>query len=203
MGTRRRTGDRGHGWRGHAVLGAVLLIVSVTSSCAAPVPSPSAATAPAASDLPAGSTAPTPSVQAPSPAAPNPSSSVTPSAEGEWGPLAVLPPQDGADTARMEGTLRITGACTFLSGRGEPMLLMWPANRTAWDGETRTITFTNLDGSRVRVTDGSKVVLGGGGDSSAESGVPTEGWLEAMPWVARPADGCPLDPRWGVGEVAR
>jgi len=43
-----------------------------------------------------------------------------------WGPLAVVPPQDGADTARTEGTLRIADACVFLDQPGGPSLLVWP-----------------------------------------------------------------------------
>jgi len=37
-----------------------------------------------------------------------PPSEVSPSAGAAWGPLAVIPPQGGADTARTEGRLRIT-----------------------------------------------------------------------------------------------
>lgn len=81
------------------------------------------------------------------------------------------------------------------------MLLIWPANRTAWNAAERTITFEDLDGSNVTVEDGTAVALGGGGGSSAESGVRPEVWLERMTWVARPAATCPLDPYWGVGDV--
>jgi heat shock protein HslJ len=118
-----------------------------------------------------------------------------------WGPLAVIPPQDGADTARTEGTLRITDTCVFLEEGGGPVLLLWPADRTTWDAEQRTITFANFDGTTATVGDGQSVVLGGGGGGSAESGVATEVWVAGMTWVARPVDGCPLDPYWGVGDV--
>jgi hypothetical protein len=123
-------------------------------------------------------------------------------ASGEWGPLAVIPPQDGSDQARTEGTLRITDTCVFLDERGDPVLLVWPADRTRWDANERTVTFTNADGTPVIVADGTAVVLGGGGDSSEESGTAPEAWLDGMTWVARPADGCPIDPWWGVGELA-
>ena len=130
------------------------------------------------------------------------SASVVPTPGPEaWGPLAVIPPQDGADTARTEGTLRITDTCVFLVERGGPVLLLWPADRTTWDAEQRTITFANFDGTTATVGDGQPVVLGGGGGSSAESGVTTGAWVAGMTWVARPADGCPLDPYWGVGDV--
>ena len=135
------------------------------------------------------------------------SSPGTPSPEvspgGTWGPLAVVPPQDGADTARTEGTLRITDTCVFLDGPGGPSLLVWPADRTTWNAQTRAITFANFDGSTVSAGDGTPVVLGGSGDSNEEGGSTTEAWLARTPWVARPADSCPLDSRWWVGALTR
>ena len=129
------------------------------------------------------------------------SPSAPPSAPGEWGPLAVIPPQDGSDTGRTEGKLRITNTCVFLDERGERVLLLWPADRTRWDAGERTVTFANADRKPVVVGDGTPVVLGGGGDSSEESGITPEAWLGSMTWVARPADGCPIDSWWGVGEL--
>ena len=120
-----------------------------------------------------------------------------------WGPLAVVPPQDGADTARTEGTLRITDACVFLETPREVTLLFWPSDRTTWRAEPRTISFTNFDGRIVTVRDGDHVVLGGGGDSQAESGVSGEQWLQRMLWVAPPSRSCSLDLRWAVGAVGR
>ena len=120
-----------------------------------------------------------------------------------WGPLAVVPPQDGADTARTEGTLRITDTCAFLVQPGGPSLLVWPADRTTWDGQTRTITFANFDGSTVSARDGMSVVLGGGGDSNDESGTTTEAWVSRTPWVAPPAASCPAESRWWVGALMR
>jgi hypothetical protein len=46
------------------------------------------------------------------------SPSTGPSAD-PWGPLAVIPPEGGADTARTEGTLRITDECVFPEAQGE------------------------------------------------------------------------------------
>ncbi len=126
-----------------------------------------------------------------------------PLATEKWGPLAVIPPQDGADTARTEGTLRITDTCVFLVERGGgPVLLVWPADRTTWDAGARTITFANFDGTSVSVGDGMRVVLMGGGGGSSESGIAPEVWLAGMTWVARPVAGCPVDPHWGVGGLA-
>ncbi len=115
---------------------------------------------------------------------------------GGWGHLAVVPPQDGADTARTEGTLRVTDTCVLLDRPGGPVLLVWPADRTSWNPGARTIAFSNFDGTPVSAGDGSRVVLGGSGDSKDESGTTTEAWLARTPWVARPADSCPLDSRW-------
>jgi len=122
---------------------------------------------------------------------------------GKWGPLAVVPPQDGADTARSEGTLRITDTCVFLDQPGGPSLLVWPADRTTWNGQTRTITFANFDGTTVSARDGTPVVLGGSGDSNDASGTTTEAWLARTPWVAPPAASCPAESRWWVGALIR
>jgi hypothetical protein len=118
-----------------------------------------------------------------------------------WGPLAVVPPQEGADTARNEGTLRITETCVVLVTSGGPVLLVWPADRTTWNGDARSIAFANDDGSTVTATDGASVVVGGSGDSSVENGLTTEIWLAQTPWVERPAVQCPLDARWWVGAL--
>jgi hypothetical protein len=124
-----------------------------------------------------------------------------PAPVNRWGPLAVIPPQDGADTARTEGTLRITDACVHLEWRGELTFLFWPADRTIWDAESRAITFRNFDGTFATFSDGDPVVLGGSGDSAAESGVTGEEWISSMRWVAPPAASCSVDQRWGVGAV--
>jgi hypothetical protein len=118
-----------------------------------------------------------------------------------WGPLAVIPPQDGADSARTEGTLRITEECVHVEWRGELTFLFWPADRTLWDAASRAITFRNFDGTFATVSDGDTVVLGGGGDSAAESGLTGEQWVSSMRWVAPPAASCSLDQRWAVGAV--
>ena len=120
-----------------------------------------------------------------------------------WGPLAVVPPQSGADTGRTEGKLRITDMCVFLETPREVTLLFWSSDRTTWRAEPRTISFTNFDGRIVVVRDGDHVVLGGGGDSQAESGVSGEQWLQRMEWVVPPSRSCSLDQRWAVGAVGR
>ncbi len=129
--------------------------------------------------------------------------SESPPSGSSWGPLAVVPPQGGADTARNEGTLRITEACVVLVTRGGPVLLVWPADRTTWNAEERSIAFANYDGSTVTPSDGAYVVVGGSGDSNEESGMTTEAWLARTPWVARPSASCPLEARWWVGALTR
>jgi hypothetical protein len=128
-------------------------------------------------------------------------SSQSPPSTTQWGPLAVIPPQDGSDTARTEGTVRITESCVVLETTRGLVLLVWPAARTAWNAESRTVTFRNEDGSTVSVGEGARLVAGGGGDSNEESGTTTEAWLASTRWVARPAASCPLESRWTVGEL--
>jgi hypothetical protein len=142
-------------------------------------------------------------VEPTSPTTPSVGLTATPPGGSTWGPLAVVPPQDGADTARTEGTLRVTDSCVFLVTTGGPVLLVWPADRTTWNPQARTVAFANFDGSTVSVGDGTPVVLGGGGDNNDESGTTTEAWLARTQWVARPAPSCPLDSRWWVGALTR
>lgn len=151
-----------------------------------------------------------PSVDAPLPSAIEttapPSASPSParpsaSPVDTWGPLAVRPPEDGTDTGRAEGTLRITDTCVYLDAAGELTLLTWPADRTTWNGASHAITFENVDGTVVTIGDDDRVVLGGGGDREAESGVSGEEWINGRKWVAPPASSCSLDSRWGVGAV--
>lgn len=118
-----------------------------------------------------------------------------------WRPLAVIPPQGGADTLRAEGTLRITDTCVYLEWPpGELTLLYWPSDRTTWSGESRAITFANFDRSVVTVGDGDHVVLGGSG-GSGDDGMSGEEFVRRMDWVAPPASSCSLDRWWVVGAV--
>jgi len=142
------------------------------------------------------------STASPSAATTQPSASVTSAPPADaWGPLAVRPPEDGADTARTEGTLRITDSCVYLEAAGEVTLLTWPANRTTWNGASHTITFANSDGTVVTIGNGEHGVFGGSGDSEAESGISSQEWVNERDWVAPPASTCSLDSRWGIGAV--
>ena len=121
-----------------------------------------------------------------------------------WGPLAVRAPEDGTDTARNEGTLRITETCVYLEARGALTLLSWPSDRTTWSPGPQTITFENFDGTTVTVRDGDQLALGGSG-GHAGSGEPSDGsgeeWVGRLTWVVPPAASCSLEEWWSVGAV--
>jgi hypothetical protein len=171
---------------------ALVTLATLVAACSTVPPSP---TLPSAA--PSLSTAP-PTVTSTS-ASPTIASSA--SVGDLWGPLAVVPPQDGADTARTEGKLRITATCVSLEFAGDSTLLYWPSDRTTWNAGALTITFANYDGSVVTVRDGDAVVLGGSGDNGTESGTSGQAWVERTVWVARPSPSCSLDRRWAVGAV--
>jgi hypothetical protein len=101
------------------------------------------------------------------------------------------------------GTLLITDKCVYLVWKGEKKLLFWPADRTRWNEEARTISFSNFDGSLVTASDGNSVAVGGGGDSAAESGLSGNQWASRMIWVAPPDPSCSAEVRWGVGGLKR
>jgi len=120
----------------------------------------------------------------------------------DTGPLALIPPS-GTDPARAEGTLRITERCVYLRSAGKQMLLFWPADRTRWNGRNRAITFSNFDGTVVTVRDRDAVVLGGGGDSEAESGISAREWVRRTVWVAPPDASCSAEVRSASGSCPR
>jgi hypothetical protein len=179
--------------RGLLVAAAVLLV-----ACSTDPPTPTIR-----SVAPSGQTL-EPTASPPATVTPEPTSTAVVGSPGDqWGPLAVVPPQDGADTARTEGKLRITDACVSLDSPSGGTLLYWPADRTTWNAGPSTITFTNYDGTVVTVRDGDAVVLGGSGDSAADGGVSGQAWVDRTVWVARPQPSCALDQRWAVGAVGR
>ena len=130
-------------------------------------------------------------------------SALTPSPAADWGPLAVIPPQDGTDTSFTVGTLDITDKCVYLVFRGERTFLFWPSDRTRWIAETRSISFANFDGTFVTASGGDAVSVIGGGDSAAESGASGREWASQMAWVAPPDPSCAAEVRWGAGGLKR
>jgi hypothetical protein len=125
------------------------------------------------------------------------------SPESVWGPLAVIPPQDGSDTGLAVGTLDITETCVYLVQHGQKTLLFWPADRTRWIKKLRAISFSNFDGTVVTAADGDGVSIMGGGDRTDESGVSGREWARQMVWVAPPDPSCFAEVRWGAGGLER
>lgn len=120
-----------------------------------------------------------------------------------WGPLAVVAPRQGAADGQFHGTLRMTEDCVFIEFEsGETAVLLWPANWTTWNAESRTITFQQRNEAPTTVGDGDEVTLGGGA-SSVDEGRPTSQFLSDADWVSRPTPSCPLDVRVGVGAVMK
>lgn len=118
------------------------------------------------------------------------------SASSIWGPLTLV---DGTgDMARTEGVVVITDACVFLEHDGERGLLVWPSDRTRWNSDDGTISFTTLDGVEVSVESGQHVVFAGGGADVSEDG---ERWVETRQWARAPAPECVTDGAWFVTDV--
>jgi hypothetical protein len=143
------------------------------------------------------SATPTPTASGAAPSEP------TPSPASIWGPLAVIPPQDGTDTSFAVGTLDITDECVYLVSNGKRTFLFWPADRTRWVAETRSISFANFDGTFMTASDGDAVSVIGGGDSAAESGLSGREWASRMVWVVPPDPSCVAEVRWGAGGLKR
>ena len=118
----------------------------------------------------------------------------------DWGPLAVGASGTGAQ-ALVTGTLRITETCVYLelAGSGNA-IIVWNADLTTWLAERHAIEYRSPDGETVVLADGDEVAFGGGGDSTAESGIDGDAWIAATTWVARPDPSCPIEARWFVNE---
>jgi hypothetical protein len=223
-------------WQPVGVLAAGLLAATVAGACGSSMPGgvPAATVTPPVTSTasttesasptepptatpvrttPTASAAPTaPATASTAPSTPKPSASPTgsPSPDAKWGPLAVIEPEDGSDSARNEGTIRITESCVFLERNTRQLLLVWPADRTTWNAERRTVAFKNYEsegdpesGATVSVGNGTHVVVGGSGGTRDASGQTKEEWLASREWVARPAASCPLDEWWTVGGLTR
>ncbi|MGH9052685.1 MAG: hypothetical protein ACRDWX_06700 [Acidimicrobiia bacterium] len=121
--------------------------------------------------------------------------------ERSWGPLAVEPLPEGSGAALIAGTLKVTEDCVILDEQGEDVLLVWPADRTSWNPESRTIAFETRDGQMVTLTDGDEVKFGGGGSSMEEDGLSAEAFVTSVKWVSQPQPSCVTDARWFVGDV--
>ena len=121
--------------------------------------------------------------------------------EGVWGPLAVERSGVGMDAA-ISGRLEITDECVVLIAVPDfEILLVWPADRTTWDDELRTVTFIDEDASVFTLRDGMSVRFGGGGFSEAESDISTAEWLENWTWVNEPDTSCIGSEAWLIDNV--
>ena len=118
-----------------------------------------------------------------------------------WGPLAVVPPSAGSDLALIQGVLGVDDTCVLLDERGDDVLLVWPADRIAWDPVSRAVAFERTDGTVVTLADGESVTMSGGGSSVEEGGLEAEEWLVSIGWVSEPAAACVTGTRWFVGDV--
>ena len=119
--------------------------------------------------------------------------------EASWGPLAVVPPAEGAlEAGPYKGTLRITEECVFLEDHPNEVLL-WHAGRTRWNGQNRTITIHNLGGSSVTVADGDHVSMGGGSDHYDSF----QELVEKNEWISAPSPACQADEIWVVSSLVK
>lgn len=120
-----------------------------------------------------------------------------------WGPLAVVPGLPSGDEALISGTLVITDDCvTIRSGSDrEQSLLVWSADATSWNAETRTIQYRDGE-ETVELSDQDRAAFGGGGSSIHEDGVPPADWMDSIEWVSQPDASCPMDLRWFVGDLS-
>lgn len=116
-----------------------------------------------------------------------------------WGPLAVQAPQEGTMDTRARGTLRIGEECVFLQTPAGHSLVVWPADRTTWDGDSAAVVFEDADASTVRLADGDRVAATGGFD---QNGTPSEEWV-SVEWVSPPAQACETDVRWILGGITK
>lgn len=119
----------------------------------------------------------------------------------EWGPLAVVPGSEAGDGALIRGSLQIDDRCLVLDAQGEDVLLVWPADRTAWDAEERTVTFVRTNGQAAILQAGDQVSFGGGGSSRGEDGLDADEFMTGIDWIAEPDRDCVVDARWFVYEL--
>ena len=122
-----------------------------------------------------------------------------------WGPLAVVNQPPNGDFARTEGVMRLTGECAMLEVlNGDVLLLVWPADATTWQPESKTILSRGFGGEVVAVGDGQEVVLSGSGTPfiGPEAEMTMAEWVAAREWEAAPRGSCTSDQAWSIGEVA-
>lgn len=102
-----------------------------------------------------------------------------------WGPMAVI--DEEADTVAASlggaGELRITDECITLlrDDEADEITLVWRDSQVSWDDSGKRIEFNDrLSGESVELHDGSRIEVGGAGESSS-------------PWIAEPDTSCPSE----------
>ena len=108
--------------------------------------------------------------------------------DGGWGPLAVVRNETGPD-ALTTGFVTVESQCVFVRSGNLRTMLLWPVERTAWNGSNAEITFTRANGDRLSLRDGVRVSFGGG-----------ETDRRGHEWVAEPDAACG-DRAWMVSDV--
>lgn len=89
------------------------------------------------------------------------------------------------------GSVSLDDDCVVLMVADMQYTMVWPAERTAWDGER--IQFETLAGETVPVEDGQEVNVVGG---------PLDGnWMESVDWVNRPQSDCHSKRGWRVYDI--
>lgn len=129
----------------------------------------------------------------------SPSASLPPATAA--GPLAIVPPAGGSDSARAEGVLDLGGPCATLRSPGEVALLLWPADRVTWNADSATVSFANAGGQVATIPGGARVAVGGSGEPLDETGLTRDGWIEQTEWVHPPRPNCSFDAFWWVGSI--
>lgn len=119
----------------------------------------------------------------------------------QWGPLAVVPGGGSGNEALIIGTLRVTDDCVFVEERGDDVLLVWPADRTTWNDEEKSIEFLQSSGESIHLAHGDQVRISGGGSSVDEGGLEADDWLASIQWTSEPPGPCVKDTRWFVGDL--
>lgn len=112
-----------------------------------------------------------------------------------WGPLTVVEAPEGGADALASGVIDITDDCVYLRMEGarteDALLLVWPDERTTWNGEERTITFKDPENGTVEVADGDDVGVGGG-----------SGMRPSDQLVAGSVEACAADVYWWVSGMS-
>lgn len=119
----------------------------------------------------------------------------------DWGPLTVAEGPASGNEALLTGTLEITDECVFMRTGNDRTLLVWPSDQTHWSAASQTIRYTAR--GDVRLREGDRLSVGGGGWSIADAGQDDPKWAGSTEWASEPKPSCLTPSRWFVGSLAR